>query len=292
MLRPNQESLDLFWQFVAERQNIWHRKEVLKHPYPWTDDPILQKYKFTNVYRILDTGTRYVLEKIITDERKKNPEELFFNLIVYRCFNRIETYDFIGYQSLEGWDYQKLQEQLDEYRRRGGTIFTSAFMVTAAFFAGKIPVKHHKYCRALGMIADDAIGLFQACTNAYSMQKCHERLTSYHGIGDFLAYQIMLDAMYAKILPFDEDDWCIAGVGSRRGLGYVWGSLSEEQELEAFRWTRDNQKAEFERLNLDFKFLDGKEISLSNIQNCYCEFSKYYKALNGLGRPRVLYRMR
>lgn len=34
------------------------------------------------------------------------------------------------------------------------------------------------------------------------------------------------------------------------------------------------------------------KLSLSNIENCCCEFSKYMKAKLGVGRPRVLYKPR
>jgi len=50
------ESLDLFWQFIAERQKVWYRRVVEGRPAPWTDDDILQEYRFTNVYRELDPG--------------------------------------------------------------------------------------------------------------------------------------------------------------------------------------------------------------------------------------------
>jgi|SRR3990167_4184479 len=290
MLSPDKENLDLFWKFVFERQEIWYKKEVLRQPFPWTSDWIFNKYRFTCIHRKNDTGTKYVLNKIITEDRRQRPAELFFNLIIYRVFNRIATYDFIGYQSLEQFDYRRLQHQLDEYKAKGGTIFTSAFMVTASFFVDKTHVKHHKYCLALDLIYRDIDGLYERCNGARSMQECHEQLASCLGLGDFLSYQIMLDAMYAKILPFDEDGWTVAGAGSRRGLSYIFGELSTEQELEAFRWLRENQSGEFSRLGLEFRFLDGEGISLANIQNSCCEWGKWYKAYKGIGRPRVLYK--
>ena len=35
-----------FYEFINERQNIWHRRFVLKQPYPWTQDDILLTFKF------------------------------------------------------------------------------------------------------------------------------------------------------------------------------------------------------------------------------------------------------
>lgn len=45
---------DTYWRFAAERQNIFYKK-LQNTPMPWTDDPILSVYKFTNTYRAIDT---------------------------------------------------------------------------------------------------------------------------------------------------------------------------------------------------------------------------------------------
>jgi hypothetical protein len=45
--------------FMKERHAIWERK-VAGQPKPWTQDPILQSYRFCNVYRELDTVTVWI----------------------------------------------------------------------------------------------------------------------------------------------------------------------------------------------------------------------------------------
>ncbi len=47
----NQENLDLFFNFMNERHNIWHRRFVKKLPREeWTNDSILKVTKYTNIY--------------------------------------------------------------------------------------------------------------------------------------------------------------------------------------------------------------------------------------------------
>ena len=44
----NDENLDLFWHWIAERQKAFHNRRVLRRPPPWTDDPIIATNHFTN----------------------------------------------------------------------------------------------------------------------------------------------------------------------------------------------------------------------------------------------------
>ena len=46
------EELDRFCYWQTERESIRVKKEEYKSPPPWTDDPILQEFKFCQVYYI------------------------------------------------------------------------------------------------------------------------------------------------------------------------------------------------------------------------------------------------
>ena len=72
-------SLKDFWYWVNERHSIYLRKAA-GDPRPWTKDPILQRYKFTNVFRELDMGTKWLRECIILPHWSDGPL-LLFNII-------------------------------------------------------------------------------------------------------------------------------------------------------------------------------------------------------------------
>ena len=58
-----QEVYDLYWYFACERQNIFWKK-INGEPAPWTDDKILQEYKFCNSYRVNDRVSQYLLKML------------------------------------------------------------------------------------------------------------------------------------------------------------------------------------------------------------------------------------
>lgn len=55
---------DTFWRFVCERREI-ELKRINGDPAPWTDDAILQKYRFTNVSRVSDRVSQYLIVNVI-----------------------------------------------------------------------------------------------------------------------------------------------------------------------------------------------------------------------------------
>lgn len=102
--------MNLFIKYIAERHSI-HKKRVNKEPAPWTDNTILSQWKFTNVFREIDPGTKYVINRIIP-KFKGQPINLVFNVIIYRIYNKIETMNAIGFQDFAHFDRQKVHEKL------------------------------------------------------------------------------------------------------------------------------------------------------------------------------------
>jgi hypothetical protein len=74
-----------FLKYVVERQRIWHKRFVLKEPFPWTKDPILQKFHFCNNYRELDKGTVYLINELTPYQNDRR--KVLFNVVAYRFFN-------------------------------------------------------------------------------------------------------------------------------------------------------------------------------------------------------------
>eukprot|EP01084_Bolivina_argentea_P309951 536191_1 len=51
----NVENMRIFWRYIIERHNIY-KKRINNQTTPWTNDKILLKWKFTNVFRDIDPG--------------------------------------------------------------------------------------------------------------------------------------------------------------------------------------------------------------------------------------------
>ena len=78
---------DLF-AFVRERHQIYLRRKAGQTK-PWTTDPILQQYRFCNVYRELDTVTKWIRD----NWRRPHCDDpdLWFAMVVARLVNWPDT---------------------------------------------------------------------------------------------------------------------------------------------------------------------------------------------------------
>ena len=90
----NDEVLRLQNKFIFERYRVMKRKNS-GQPMPWTTDPILRDYRFTNVFREDDRESKYLIENI-----SKHPtmslENKVYNTILFRSYNKWETLKRIG----------------------------------------------------------------------------------------------------------------------------------------------------------------------------------------------------
>ena len=91
----NEKMIERFFNWINERHMIYLRYKVDGDSWPWTEDKILQEYKFTNVFRELDTGTIWLRENWL--EPFHDHPKLFFNICLYRQFNWWPTAEFLGF---------------------------------------------------------------------------------------------------------------------------------------------------------------------------------------------------
>ena len=86
-MKKRQEVYDLYWYFACERQNIFWKK-LNGEEAPWTDDDILQTYKFCNSYRVNDRVSQYLLKNVIYNGKKYKDEDMIFTYQAL-CFAQI-----------------------------------------------------------------------------------------------------------------------------------------------------------------------------------------------------------
>src|SRR5262245_50737978 len=84
---------DSYWRFAVERLAMFYRR--YSNPAgPWTSDPILSTYRFTNAYRATDRVSQYLIQEIQSrSDRSQDPREIFFRTMLFKIFNRIETWE-------------------------------------------------------------------------------------------------------------------------------------------------------------------------------------------------------
>ena len=255
---------------------------------PWTDDETLLKYKFTNVFRDQDPGTQYVIKKIIPNAGSK--ENIIFNIIIYRLYNKIETMEHVKLQNYLDFDEFKFEQKLRELKAKKIPDFTNAFTVSSYNWVNSEKDKIANTSTVIKWIADDLESITKDLLEHKDSEFTYKRLLSLKGLGTFLAYQIAVDIGYWKKEIFDEDKYTVAGPGCKRGINYIFEDKKDLSYEECIFYIEKNQDEYFNKFNInrEILFSDRKEkrLNIMALENCFCEISKYIKAYNNEGRTR------
>jgi len=101
MLKPRDQIFQYYFYFMQERMKIFWNKYESYSP-PWTDDPILNAYKFTNVYRASDRVSQYLIKEVIYKNINDfNEKDILFRILFFKIFNKIETWEYIENNIIE-----------------------------------------------------------------------------------------------------------------------------------------------------------------------------------------------
>jgi hypothetical protein len=282
------EMQKLFVYWIKERETIRDKKEH-GYPKPWSDDPIFQTYKFTNVEREKDTVSIWIKENWI-DPYKDHPN-LWFAMIVARLFNWPPTLEEITFPYTTFTEMkEKWRRNLKGIREAGGKVFTGAYLVstngvsmdkidyildcvlTPIWEEGRAPIAYTGEYRGSDLDQE-------------TLEEYWTFLRQFDGLGSFMAGQVVADLKFTPLLENAPDwwTWAALGPGSIRGLNRYHGrpvdkSLRQDQGLKEI-----GEAQQLIKEQLDW-FLPAH-----NVQNGFCEFDKYLRVKNGEGRPRSHY---
>ncbi len=266
---------DTYWRFAAERQAIYERR-LKDNRGPWTRDLVLRNYRFTNVYRAADRVSQYLIRDIqYRSDRDQSPNELFFRTLLFKIFNKIETWemieDAIGPVSWQRADLNSIEQVLDDALRRGTRIYSAAYIMPSPTLGHDR--KHANHLALLAKMMDD--GLPDKVQCARSLRAVYELIKPYPGLGPFLAFQYVVDLNYSDLLEFDEADFVIAGPGALDGIAKCFGNVGNHTAEKVIFEMVERQDREFARLGLSFSGLYGRKLQPIDCQNIFCEISKY-----------------
>ena len=266
---------DTFWRFAYERQEVFFRRIEGFSP-PWTEDSILIRYKFTNVYRASDKVSQYLIKNIIYSG-DQSPEEVFFRTMLFKIFNRIETWELLrqslGLLTYEDWSFDEYDMVLTDALASGIRIFSAAYIMPSGESSFGSPRKHRNCLLLLERMMQDELP--SQVQQARSMREVFELLRSYPMLGDFLAYQYAIDINYSELTNFSEMDFVVPGPGARDGISKCFSEFGGLNGADIVRLIAERQDEEFRRLGLPFRSLWGRPLQLIDCQNLFCEVSKY-----------------
>lgn len=306
-VRVNWKNMRLYWYWIAERMNIWYNRVVLEKPAPWTDDKILREGKFTNVIRDLDKGTIVYLNEILKkidepcEDLVQRKKEVILNTMIYRLFIRKETWDCIGFITLDEWDekWEEAKQKLRARRADGKEIFHSAYYVYGLMPASPSPDNHDKTENAINLIESfwkPELDTIYENTQKMNMPELLDYLTTLCCTGRFTAYEWICDwAMCHRhtkniIVPWTDDSYVNVGPGNKKGLDFIFesrGNLSYEQCDFYLRATWKHYMTEYgfyDRFIQQLPEWMNGDINLRVIEHDACEVQKYLNVYYGTGK--------
>jgi len=270
--KPIQSALlDEILQFVTERMNIWSKKQAGKEP-PFTDDPILQNYRFCNVYRELDRQT-------ITIHESLKPflgdfELWLLNLAFQRFVVKPETVKQVGFLKFDKEYnksvYRRLLE-LDSPKYGSAYIFPISVIQKT-----KYNTREKFFTLYLPKVMREVANIISGFENV-TVNKALSQILPTFGFNFYFHWtEILIDVAYQHPAKIDLLQDFYIGPGAKPTLQ---------------RFGKGFQIENLVRMQIDdipLLTFNGKSVYLSaeNWEGIFCEFRKYTNLKAGKGRKR------
>lgn len=273
----------VYW--VRERESIRLKKEA-GEPKPFTDDTILQTYRFCNVRRMDDAVSKWLLSNWYTPYF--DHPNMLAAVALARFFNLPSTLERITFPvfgcyapSIPQYNPELMKNVLSTLKSRGDTIFNGAYMVSGGSGADKIESVVDYYVQPL---VDDPPKI-----DPKSMRKTWEVIVSRYGFGSFMAGQVVADLRWAMGGSWsDKKKWAPAGPGSMRGINRILGrpldkTYSPTEWLRVFVPYMGDVRARIPESI-------SSRLEAHDLQSILCETDKMNRILNGEGTPKQRYK--
>lgn len=293
-----------FFAFMREREQVRLHKEA-GLPRPWTSDPILQEFKFTNVRRHFDWTTTQLRDSFYSEHRDDDRRAILMNCALFRYFGTYEFAEAVGWQSYDDFDFEEIIDTAERRLSSGLRVFTGAYVITnQGISAPKQEVVVDYFLRDLHKAVPELLQIVQMTRSWSKVASAMSKIGGFGGTG-FMSKEILLDTMmtdfwegpgeelagYRLTLPADYGEWTPIGPGGLRGAarlcGHEWpehNTLRPSQALEVILKLHEVQAEHWPE--------EYGRLWPTDIQFQLCEFDKYERVRLGQGRPRSRYRPR
>ena len=277
-----------FFAYARERYRIKLKRDA-GQSWPWTTDPHLREWRFTNIFREDDRTTQWFKENVreplskrfLEDPTELNRNHIVESTIIFRWINRIQSGEEIKDLLLDKWDSKEAFRRLDKL----DVVFTGAFIVVGEPYQSKLS----------GVLAaiDNARPYLPLMVPLWgkTLEGAWKDLITIPYIGGFGAHEIVQDLNYTPILDKAVDDcsWSHMGPGATRGMSWlVYG------HGDGFANSSSGQK---KMLELAIELLEMSRINenwpdeyprwrLHQVEFTLCEIAKMFRAHGGHRQKR------
>jgi len=193
-----------------------------------------------------------------------------------------------GFPCLSDFDVIAYAKLLSEVRASGRCIYSNAYIVPP--IPGSSPKKHEGHLHLIATMIED--GLSARVRDSDALEDVVLELSLYPGLGKFLSYQFAIDLNYSEVCNHDENDFVQPGPGALDGISKVSPDARSTCPGQIIRRLAGEQEKWFNFYGLEFNGLFGRPLHLIDVQNLFCEISKYsrvaFPAVTGIsGRTRI-----
>jgi hypothetical protein len=233
------------------------------------------------------------------------PEEVVFRVLLFKLFNKIETWQLltaaVGPLTWKTFNLKTYGAVLDEAKARKVKIFTAAYMQQPQTgfdldAEGKeVKGKHNRHLALLEAMMRCGTEMLQRARTYWDAYLVFRNFPS-PAIGPFAAMQLVTDINYSPVIDFSEDSFIVPGPGAFAGINKCFSGLDlKETNPRDLRLGADviqdcvaKQEDYFKANGLKPVTLFGRGLTAIDCQNLFCEVDKYCRrALPELNQGRT-----
>jgi hypothetical protein len=259
-----------YW--VRERRAIRERR-ARGDPWPWSKDPIFQRYRFCNESRRYDKMTVALTAEL----EGVSINKALLIITAYRAFNRANTWEILRPYITDTWNYRAMLAAL----KRASVyapLCSGVWMTTGVQVLG--------YGRpGAPLYETQAEGLRWAYRNLKALRPAGGVAAQWRKfqliprVGPFVAHEMVNDLLYLTpyLAGVPDREWVRLGPGAVRGIWRLRGIEFVTTKNNEPRATADDLRY-FSKLARDPHL---KGLTVHDLEHCLCEFDKYARAKEG-----------
>lgn len=182
-----------FW-FVCERQRVFQRR-LLGQPPPWTEDEYLASHPFINVFRVFDRNTQFILKRVI-GERQYSLKDAFFRVLLFRTFNKIETWELL--ETKRGsltWDTFDIEAYEDILDAAPGALYSGCYIMPSPLVFG-FRTNHENHLRLIDLMM--SLKVYDRLNSMKHLKDAHGYLCLFPSMGEFTAMQYVFRVVFCE----------------------------------------------------------------------------------------------
>lgn len=274
-----ESELTILLQWIREREAVRVAK-CAGRPKPWTQDPLLQRYRWCNVSRMDDKVSQELMAGWYLHDAEPRTQ------LVAAVLGRLVNWPEALFEATDGAPFRldclpRIRQALHARAERMEKVFTGAYVVPGV--PGRNKVDSTLDIAELVSVRAHEI-LQDGLRNTWS------RLIEVDGIGSFLAGQMTADLAYLRVgtkWP-DRFSWAPVGPGSSRGLNRLLGRPKTKAVPQSLF---DQHLRSYIALlrPLIPEIHEDRRLGAQDYQSTLCEFDKYRRLQLGEGSVRASY---